>query len=95
MNLDNIELQDIITLDNNIDYIVLGKAKLDEIDYLYLLNNEDYSMNFAAIADNQIVMLDNKEDKMLINSLLPMFLDSISKNVLDDLIKKEETTNNR
>ena len=90
MNVENIEIQDIITLSNNIDYIVLGKAKFDDIDYLYLLDNDNYTMNFAAITDNQLVMLDNKEDKALINTLIPLFLNNISKNVLDDL----ENTNN-
>ena len=66
----NIEISDIITLDNNKKYIVTGIAEYEKVNYLYLLNDDDYSMAFAAIKGNKILLLNNKEDKILINELM-------------------------
>ena len=78
MNKNDIEINDSIVLDNNKEYLVVGKTLFDGIDYLFLINDEDFAVHFAALSTNQVVILDNKEDKELIKRLLPMFLKSIA-----------------
>jgi len=70
----NIEMNDSIILDNDKEYVVSSIALYDGIEYLYLINMDDFTLNFAALSGNQVVMLDNKEDKELIKRLLPLFL---------------------
>lgn len=81
--MENIEISDIITLDDDKEYIVSGKASYGNVNYLYLINKDDYSMAFAAISGNNVILLDNKVDKPIIDELIPLFLQNISKMYID------------
>ena len=77
--MEGIEISDIITLDDDKEYMVSGKACYGKINYLYLINKDDYSMAFAAVSGNDVILLDNKNDKAIIDELIPLFLQSITK----------------
>ena len=79
MNMNSIEISDIITLDNDKEYMVSGKTLYGNVNYLYLINTNDYSMDFAAVSGNNVILLDNKNDKTIIDELIPLFLQSITK----------------
>jgi hypothetical protein len=73
-----IDISDTITLDDDKEYVVTGKTLYDDLEYVSLLNTKDYSMKFGVLVEDQIVMLDNEEDKEIIERLLPLLLQSIS-----------------
>ena len=87
--IDKIDVHDTITLDDNKKYLVAGKALYNNVNYLFLVNTDEYSMKFGAVSGNQLIVLDNKKDKVLIEALTPLFLESVSK-VYADLIKNNE-----
>lgn len=84
--IDQVDVHDTITLDDNKKYLVVGKAVYNNVNYLYLINIDEYSMKFGAVTGNKLIVLDNKKDKALIETLTPLFLESISK-IYADLIK--------
>jgi hypothetical protein len=81
--MEEIEMGDSITLDDNKEYFVSGKCIFDDIDYLSLVSVDDYSLKFAALVGKQVVLLDNKEDKDIIDELVPLFLQSIAKEYME------------
>ena len=90
MNKEVVEINDIITLDNNKEYLVSGKTVYNNVNYLYLINKEDYSLAFAAISGNRVIILNNKEDKILIEELMPLFLKSITESYMKLYNKKND-----
>ncbi len=76
--METIDISDTITLDDDKEYVVTGKTLYDDLEYVSLLNTKDYSMKFGVLVEDQIVMLDNEEDKEIIERLLPLLLQSIS-----------------
>lgn len=76
--METIDIKDVITLDDDKKYFVTGKTIYDDLEYLALFNTEDYSMKFGVLVEDQLVVLDNKEDKEIINELVPLFLQSIT-----------------
>ncbi len=87
--IENIEVQDVITLDDDKEYVVAGKAVYDNVNYLHLVNIEDFSVKFAALSDDKVIILKNKEDRNLIDELTPQFLDSASKAFAQLVANKE------
>ena len=87
--IENISVQDVIELNDNKEYVVAGKAVYNNVNYLHLVNIEDLSVKFAAIYDNNAIILRNKEDRKLIDELTPMFLESTSK-ALAQLVNDKE-----
>ena len=77
-----IDISDTITLDDDKEYIVTGKTLYDDLEYVSLLNTKDYSMKFGVLVEDQIVMLDNEEDKEIIERILPLLLQSVSQEYL-------------
>lgn len=77
-----IDISDTITLDDDKEYVVTGKTLYDDLEYVSLLNTKDYSMKFGVLVEDQIVMLDNEEDKEIIERLLPLLLQSVSQEYL-------------
>ena len=77
-----IDISDTITLDDDKEYVVTGKTLYDDLEYVSLLNTKDYYMKFGVLVEDQIVMLDNEEDKEIIERLLPLLLQSVSQEYL-------------
>ena len=75
----NINVQDVIKLNDDKEYVVAGEAVYNNINFLHLVNVEDLSIKFAAISDNKVIILKNKEDRKLIDELIPLFLKSTYK----------------
>lgn len=73
----NIEMRDTITLDDNKEYLVVGKANYKNTDYLFLIETEELTLKFAALADTKVLLLNNKTDKALIGELFPLFAQNI------------------
>ena len=69
-----VEEQDIITLDNNNQYVVVSKIKYEKVEYLYLINIFTKEMMFGKLEeDNSITELNGEDDKDLISILIPLF----------------------
>ncbi len=85
--LEKIDVQDTIVLDDDKKYLVVGKALYNEVNYLYLVSPSDYSIEFVALADNKVIILNKETDKPLINLLTPLFTKSTSDYYMD-LLKK-------
>lgn len=77
-----IEYQDIITLDNNKQFIVAGIADYNETKYLYLVDIKNHNnVEIAELElDGCISIIDSNEEE-LINALYPLFYEN-SKNDL-------------
>lgn len=86
----NIEMRDTITLDDNKDYLVVGKANYKDTDYLFLIELEELTLKFAALAGSQVLLLNNKTDKALIGELFPLF----AQNIQYEFNKNGEENNN-
>ena len=80
--METIDISDTITLDDDKEYVVTGKTLYDDLEYVSLLNTKDYYMKFGVLVEDQIVMLDNEEDKEIIERLLPLLLQSVSQEYL-------------
>ena len=80
--METIDISDTITLDDDKEYVVTGKTLYEDLEYVSLLNTKDYSMKFGVLVEDQIVMLDNEEDKEIIERLLPLLLQSVSQEYL-------------
>lgn len=87
--IDQIDVHDTLTLDDNKKYLVVGKALYNNVNYLSLINTDEYIVKFVAVTGNQLIVLDNKKDKVLIEELIPLFVDSVSK-IYADLFKNSD-----
>ena len=72
-----IDIKDILTLDDNNDYVVISKTTYESKTYYYLGDNNNNShLKFCYEKNDSLVEL---EDKELTTKLLPLFLKSIEK----------------
>ena len=72
----NIKYQDLITLDDDNEYIVVSKIVHKEKDYIYIVDiNNNQNMKFMKINnDGYLIELNYKDDEKLIKELIPLFL---------------------
>lgn len=72
----NIKYQDLITLDDDNEYIVVSKIVHKEKDYIYIVDiNNNQNMKFMKIDnDGYLIELNYKDDEKLIKELIPLFL---------------------
>lgn len=71
-----IDILDVITLDNDIDYVVGAKTKIDDMFY-YCLVNENNPEDLLVCKSNDEVNLTEVTDSEVIKSLLPKFYKGI------------------
>ena len=88
--IDKIDVQDTIKLDDNKEYLVAGKALYENVNYLFLVNVKEYTMKFAALTGNQLIILNNEKDQSLIEKITPMILKSTSDSYKELLENDEE-----
>ena len=70
-----LDLKDIVTLDDDNKYAVVGKANLDNKMYYYLLDINDVSKyKFGYVEDNALIVV---YDKATIKKLVPLFATSL------------------
>ena len=85
----NIDIKDILKLDDNNEYVVVGKVSFENKNYYYLIDMEDSENLMFCYEDNGDLV--EVKDKELTAKLLPLFLDK-SNDIINVLMK--ENSNN-
>lgn len=85
----NIDIKDILKLDDNNEYVVVGKVSFENKNYYYLIDMEDPDNFMFCYEDNDDLVEVN--DKELTAKLLPLFLEK-SNDIVNELMK--ENSNN-
>lgn len=76
-----IDIKDVLTLDDNNDYVVISKTIYENKTYYYLVdNNNNSNLKFCYEKNDSLVEL---EDKELTTKLLPLFLKNIEKEFME------------
>ena len=74
-----IDIRDILTLDDNNEYVVVSKILYEDRIYYYLVDKKDNAnLKFCYEKGDNLVELN---DKVLVTKLLPLFLEA-AKNVI-------------
>lgn len=75
------EKQDIITLSDNQEYVVVSKIIYNNEYYIYLVDiHDNNNLKFAKLQNtNSVFVLDSNKNEELIKKLIPLFYDE-SKN---------------
>jgi len=69
-----IDIRDILTLDDNNEYVVVSKITYEDKIYYYLVDkNKNENIKFCYEKEDNLVELN---DKVLVTKLLPLFLDA-------------------
>ena len=69
-----IDIRDILTLDDNNEYVVVSKISYEDKIYYYLVDkNKNENIKFCYEKEDNLVELN---DKVLVTKLLPLFLDA-------------------
>ena len=71
-----IDVLDIVTLDNDIDYVVCAKTKIDDVIY-YCLINESNLDDLIICSSTDEVTLKEVNDAEIVKKILPRFYKSI------------------
>ena len=74
-----IEKGEILTLEDNKEYVVAATTILDNINYIYIMDKDDYS-NFMFCAFDQKDGLYEVEDNELLDRLLKIFNEQLNGN---------------
>lgn len=79
-------IKDIITLNDNNEYVVVSKTNYDDKSYVYLVDiNSPENFKFCLERkENEIYALDEIEEAAMIQKLLPLFYES-SKSLMSEL----------
>lgn len=78
-----IEQGEILTLEDNKEYVVVATTVLDDINYVYLMDQKDYS-NFMFCAYDQTDGLYEVEDGELLQQLLEIFNEQLNGSAIVD-----------
>ena len=77
-----IDIRDILTLDDNNEYVVVSKILYEDRIYYYLVDKKDNAnLKFCYEKGDNLVELN---DKVLVTKLLPLFLDAAKSVNFDD-----------
>ena len=69
-----IDIRDILTLDDNNEYVVVSKVAYEDKVYYYLVDkNNNANLKFCYEKEDNLVELN---DKVLVTKLLPLFLEA-------------------
>lgn len=69
-----ININDLVTLEDNKDYVVVSKAIYNNKNYYYLIDiNDETNLMFCYEDDNQLV---ESNDKSLNTKLIPLFINN-------------------
>ena len=87
----NIDIKDVITLDDNNEYVVVNKVNYNDKNYYYLIDMEDSENLMFCYEDNGDLV--EVKDKELTAKLLPLFLEK-SNDIINELMRKILIINN-
>ena len=74
-----INIKDILTLDDNNEYVVISKINYESKNYYYLLDkNNIENIKFCYEDNEELVEIDDKE---LVTKLLPLFVEASKKEI--------------
>ncbi len=74
-----INIKDILTLDDNNEYVVISKINYDNKNYYYLLDkNSNDNPKFCYEDNDELVETDDKD---LTTKLLPLFVEAAKKEI--------------
>lgn len=77
-----IDIRDILTLNDNNEYVVVSKISYEDKIYYYLVDkNDNVNLKFCYENGDNLVELN---DKVLVTKLLPLFLDAAKSVNFDD-----------
>lgn len=89
----NIEIEDVLTLDDDQEYIVISKITLSDINYYYLIQNNDKPSAMFCYEDKDELV--DITDAVKIKELIPKFYDAIRDRIdLNNLKELEANLNN-
>jgi len=89
----NIDIKDIITLSDNVSYVVVSKTNYQEKTYYYLIdkdNNENIKFCVENTKNSSLIEI---EDTNLIQQLLPLFLKASSQAITKEDLELLENKN--
>ena len=69
----DIKKNDVLTLEDNNEYVVVSKVTYDDANYLYIVDLNDVK-NIKFVKENNDEVLEIS-DKDLISELIPLFID--------------------
>ncbi len=78
-----VEVGEILTLEDDKNYVAVASTILDNINYVYLMDENDYS-NFMFCAYDQTDGLYEVEDAELLDRLLEIFNEQLANRQDDD-----------
>lgn len=83
----NIEKYNTITLNDDKQYVVISKIIYENNTYLYIIDiNDNSNIKFCfEKIENQIIKLEEVEDKEIIQKLIPLFAND-TKDILEQVI---------
>ena len=68
-----INIQDIITLNDNREYVVVSKVLIQNKEYICIIDIIDHTnLKYAEIKKDHIIII-NKDEKELLEILIPLF----------------------
>lgn len=79
-----IEVGELLTLEDDQDYVAIATTILDDINYVYLMHSSDYS-KFMFCAFDQVDGLYEVEDPELLQQLLEIFNKQLTENKDENL----------
>jgi len=83
----DIDIKDTITLSDDNEYVVVSKTTYHNNTYYYLMDKDNYKNIKFCIENGEKSSLSEIEDKILIQNLLPFFLESTAGSITKDDIE--------
>lgn len=70
----NVEKNDILTLSDNVKYLVVSKVMYEDFEYLYLVDIIDnFNMKFVKYENNELLKIENKN----LNYIMKLFMNDL------------------
>lgn len=82
----NIEIEDILTLDDDIKYIVISKTNIDGINYYYLIEDSDNPSTMFCYEDKDELV--DITDAKTIKKIIPHLYKAIRNKIDTERLKK-------
>jgi len=90
-----VEIQNVIKLDDNNEYVVVGKADYEKEIYLYIVDiNDNSKFKITKLDKDKLIEIEN--NKELIRKLIILFYESAIKTIdLNSLVRNQLKNNKK